>query len=144
MTNTVSGAWLLHPADIETHERGGGARTTPLVTAGMGASAFITGYTEFAGGAKIPFHYHNCEESVLLVEGHAIFDIDGEAFSLQAQDVTFIPAGVPHRFRNASDTEPMKIMWIYGSPDATRTLVETGETRPIAAEHAGASQTLIR
>lgn len=135
MTHTASGSWLLHPADIQPHERGGGARTTPLVTAGMGASAFITGYTEFAGGASIPFHFHNCEESVLLVEGHAIFDIDGEAFALQPQDVTFIPAGVPHRFRNASDTETMKIMWIYGSPDATRTLVETGETRPIAAEH---------
>lgn len=135
MTHTASGSRLLHPADIQPHERGGGARTTPLVTAGMGASAFITGYTEFAGGARIPFHFHNCEESVMLVEGHAIFDIDGEAFDLQPQDVTFIPAGVPHRFRNASDTETMKILWIYGSPDATRTLVETGETRPIAAEH---------
>ncbi|KAF1018141.1 MAG: hypothetical protein GAK30_03799 [Paracidovorax wautersii] len=42
---------------------------------------------------------------------------------------------MPHRFRNASETESMKILWIYGSADATRTLVETGETRPIAAEH---------
>jgi hypothetical protein len=29
----------------------------------------------------------------------------------------------------------MKILWIYGSPDATRTLVDSGDTRPIAAEH---------
>jgi hypothetical protein len=29
----------------------------------------------------------------------------------------------------------MKILWIYASPNATRTLVETGETRPVAAEH---------
>lgn len=136
MIKTTSRAWLLHPADMQKHDRGGGASTTPLVTAGMGASTFITGYTEFAGGAKIPFHFHNCEESVLLVEGHAIFDIDGETFAIQPLDVTFIPAGVPHRFRNASETEPMKIMWIYGSPEANRTLVETGETRPIAAEHA--------
>ncbi|MDU6411005.1 MAG: cupin domain-containing protein [Yersiniaceae bacterium] len=135
MMKTESNAYLLHPADIKKHDRGGGASTTPLVTAGMGASAFITGYTEFTGGAKIPFHFHNCEESVLLVEGNAIFDIDGREFAVQPQDVTFIPAGVPHRFRNASETEPMKIMWIYGSRDATRTLVETGETRPVAAEH---------
>lgn len=135
MMKTESNAYLLHPADIKKYDRGGGASTTPLVTAGIGASAFITGYTEFAGGAKIPFHFHNCEESVLLVEGNAIFDIDGREFAVQPQDVTFIPAGVPHRFRNASETEPMKIMWIYGSRDATRTLVETGETRPVAAEH---------
>lgn len=136
MIKTESNAVLLKPASIKKHDRGGGASTTPLVTKGLGASVFITGYTEFAGGAKIPFHYHNCEESVMLVEGHALFDIDGQEFEVAPQDVTFIPAGVPHRFRNASDTEPMKILWIYGSPDANRTLVETGETRPIAAEHA--------
>ena len=51
-------------------------------------------------------------------------------------DTTFIPPNVPHRFRNKSDTEPMKILWIYASVNATRTLVETGETRPVAAEHA--------
>jgi hypothetical protein len=43
---------------------------------------------------------------------------------------------VPHRFRNISSTAPMKILWIYGSVDATRTLVETGETHPVSAEHA--------
>lgn len=135
MIQTESNAWLLKPETIQRHDRGGGASTTPLVTRGLGASVFINGYTEFKGGARIPFHFHNCEESVMLVEGHAIFDIDGQEFEIKPHDVTFIPAGVPHRFRNASETEPMKILWIYGSADATRTLVETGETRPIAAEH---------
>jgi len=136
MLKTKSNAVLIKPEGVKRHDRGGGASTTPLVTPGMGATVFITGYTEFKGGTKIPFHYHNCEESVMLVQGHAIFDIDGEEFTVKPQDVTFIPAGVPHRFRNASETEPMKILWVYGSPKATRTLVETGETRPIAAEHA--------
>ncbi|SSW71991.1 cupin domain-containing protein [Achromobacter agilis] len=136
MIKTSSNAVLLQPETIKKHDRGGGASTTPLVTRGVGATAFITGYTEFAGGAEIPFHSHNCEESVMLVEGNAIFDIDGEEFSVKPQDVTFIPPNVTHRFRNASKTEPMKILWIYGSQDATRTLVETGETRPVAAEHA--------
>jgi hypothetical protein len=30
----------------------------------------------------------------------------------------------------------MKILWIYASAQATRTLVETGETRFVSAEHA--------
>lgn len=135
MIETPSRAWLLKPEDIERHDRGGGASTTPLVTKGMGATRFINGFTEFAGGARIPFHFHNCEESVMLIEGHAIFDIDGQEFEVKPQDVTFIPANVPHRFRNASETEPMKIFWVYGLTEASRTLVETGETRPIAAEH---------
>ena len=135
MIKTTSNAVLIQPDTIQKHDRGGGASTTPLVTRGVGATAFITGYTEFQGGAQIPFHHHNCEESVMLVEGSAIFDIDGQEFAVKAQDVTFIPPGVPHRFRNASQTEPMKILWIYGSQNATRTLMDSGETRPIAAEH---------
>jgi mannose-6-phosphate isomerase-like protein (cupin superfamily) len=72
---------------------------------------------------------------VMLLEGRAVFDIGEAHHDLVAQDTTFIPAGVPHRFRNASDTEGMKILWIYGRVDATRTLVETGETRAVTAEH---------
>jgi quercetin dioxygenase-like cupin family protein len=135
MIKTASNSVLLNPDTIKAHERGGGARTTPLVGKAVGATAFITGYTEFAGGAEIPFHHHNTEESVVLIDGAAIFDIDGQSIPVKRGDATFIPPNVPHRFRNASATEPMKILWIYGSLNASRTLAETGETRPIAAEH---------
>ena len=128
-------ATILHPAALKAYERGGGARTIPLVSARLGAQSFINGITEFGPGAQIPWHFHNCEESVMLLEGRAVFDIGEAHHDLVAQDTTFIPAGVPHRFRNASDTEGMKILWIYGRVDATRTLVETGETRAVTAEY---------
>ena len=127
---------VLRPARIPSHDRGGGARTTPLVLPSLGATTFINGITEFGPGAAIPFHSHNCEESVVLLEGHAFLDIAGEVHELKPLDTTFIPPNVPHRFRNRSATEGMKILWIYASVHATRTLVETGETRPITAEHA--------
>jgi quercetin dioxygenase-like cupin family protein len=127
---------VLRPDTLKSHDRGGGARTTPLVLPSLGASTFINGITEFSGGTAIPFHSHNCEESVVLLSGHAFLDIEGEVHELQPLDTTFIPPNVPHRFRNMSATEPMKILWIYASVNATRTLVETGETRPVAAEHA--------
>jgi quercetin dioxygenase-like cupin family protein len=126
---------VLRPDQIKSHDRGGGARTTPLVLPSIGASTFINGITEFAGGTKIPFHSHNCEESVVLLEGHAYMDINGEVLELKPLDTTFIPPNVPHRFRNKSETETMKILWIYASVNATRTLTESGETRPITAEH---------
>jgi len=127
---------ILHPADLQAYERGGGARTIPLVTPRLGATTFINGITEFGPGAKIAWHSHNAEESVMLLEGSAVFDIGDEHYDLEALDTTFIPPGVPHRFRNKSETHGMKILWIYGRVDATRTLVETGETRPVSAEHA--------
>jgi len=126
---------VLRPDSIQTHDRGGGARTTPLVGPAVGASAFINGITEFAPGAAIPFHSHNCEESVVLLAGDAILDIEGREHRLKPLDTTWIPPNVSHRFRNMSRTEPMKILWIYASVDATRTLTETGETRPVSAEH---------
>ena len=125
---------VMRPDQIKSHDRGGGARTTPLVTPGIGATSFINGITEFAPGTAIPFHSHNCEESVMLLEGHAILDIEGEEFELKPLDTTWIPPNVPHRFRNISADQAMKIFWTYASPAATRTITETGETHPIAAE----------
>jgi quercetin dioxygenase-like cupin family protein len=132
---TPSNAALLKPETLPVHERGGGARTTPLVTPRLGTASFITGYTEFGGGAAIPFHSHNCQESVVLMSGCAVLDIDGLEYELKAHDVTFIPPNVPHRFRNLSATEPMKILWIYENAQATRTLTDTGVTNPVSAEH---------
>lgn len=63
-------------------------------------------------------------------------DLDGHAsVPLKPHDTTWIPANLSHRFRNLSDTAPMKIFWTCASMQATRTLAESGETRPIAAEH---------
>jgi putative monooxygenase len=126
---------ILRPADIPARDRGGGARTIPLVTRGIGATGFINGITIFDPGVSVPLHSHNCEESVMVLEGRAIVEIDGTEHELSAHDVTFLPANVPHRFRNASATERMRILWTYASIDATRTIVATGDTRTIDAEH---------
>ncbi len=132
---TPSNAALLKPETLPRHERGGGASTTPLVTRAVGSTSFITGYTSFSGGAEIAFHSHDCEESVVLMEGRAALEIDGLAYELRPHEATFIPAGIAHRFRNLSKSEPMKILWIYASTEATRTLTGTGLTHPVAAEH---------
>ncbi len=134
-TTTAIKHAVLRPDQLKSHDRGGGARTTPLVLPSLGASTFINGITEFAPGTAIPFHSHNCEESVMLLSGHAYMDIAGEVHDLKPLDTTFIPPNVSHRFRNKSDSEPMKIFWTYASVHATRTLTESGETRPITAEH---------
>jgi quercetin dioxygenase-like cupin family protein len=131
----MSKAVVLRPSDIPARQRGGGAKTIPLVTRRTGSTSFINGITIFEPGAAIPLHYHNCEESVLLLEGSAVAEIAGAEFEIRPGDVSFIPANVPHRFRNTSATEGMKILWTYASIDATRTLVENGDTRSIDDEH---------
>jgi quercetin dioxygenase-like cupin family protein len=117
-------------------DRGGGARTIPLVTPGIGSTQLLNGITIFDPGAAIGQHFHDCEESVMVLEGDAVAVLDGVEHRLGAGDTTWIPSGVPHFFRNASADAPMRIFWTYASVNATRTLVATGETRPVAAEHA--------
>ncbi len=125
---------ILRPAALRTNDRGGGARTTPLVTRRCGSTSMINGITTFDPGAAIGLHMHNCEESVMVIEGEAIAEIDGVRHALGTHDTTWIPANVPHRFINASD-RPMKIFWTYATVDATRTMIVTGETQTIDAEH---------
>jgi putative monooxygenase len=135
MSNAQPAGAILRPSEIIPSERGGGARTTPLVTRRIGSTGLINGITTFEGGAQIPLHKHNCEESVMVLVGNAIGVIDGVEHALRPLDTTWIPAGVPHFFRNASNTEAMSIFWTYASVDATRTNIATGDTRTIDAEH---------
>jgi len=129
-------AKVLRPSELPVLDRGGGARTTRLVSRACGSTALLNGITTLDGGAAIPLHLHDCEESVLVLEGHAIAEIGGARHEVGPDDTTWVPAGVPHRFLNASDVEPLRIFWTYASVAATRTLVATGETRTIDHEHA--------
>ncbi|WP_324612915.1 cupin domain-containing protein, partial [Streptomyces sp. SBT349] len=131
---------VLRTAELPAFARGGGASTVPLVTRALGAEVFLTGMTAFEGGAGIPLHTHNCPESVVVIEGAAVAEIDGTEHHLARHDTTYVAAGTPHRFRNASDTAPLRILWIYGSVDATRTLAETGVTSRVDAEHTGTAR----
>jgi putative monooxygenase len=126
---------IIRPSQLTPRERGGGVRTIPLVTRAHGATTFLNGITIFDPGAAVPLHCHNCEESVVILEGRAIVEVDGTEFELGPQETTFLPPNVPHRFRNASNTESMRILWTYASVDANRTLIATGDTRRIDDEH---------
>ncbi|GLK84779.1 cupin domain-containing protein [Ancylobacter defluvii] len=132
----MSEAAILRPSALPVTERGGGARTVRLVTAELGSQKLLNGITRFGPGAAIPLHSHNCEESVIILEGDAVFEIDGVAHELTQYDTTWIPPNVPHRFRNTSQTAPLAIFWTYADTAATRTMAATGETHSIASEHA--------
>ncbi len=125
---------ILRPDDLPVNDRGNGARTIPLVTRKCGSTSMINGITAFDPGAKIGVHFHNCEESVVILEGEAIAEIDGKRHPLKAGDTTWIPANVPHRFLNESDG-PMRIFWTYATVEATRTMVATGIEQSIDDEH---------
>lgn len=121
---------LLRTADRPVIDRGGGVRTVAMVDGREGATQFLSGTTELPPGASLPFHSHNCEESVVVLDGIAAFECGSESTDMHPGDSSWVPAGVVHRFANRSDSG-VRILWIYGRADADRTLAETGETFPV-------------
>jgi putative monooxygenase len=128
-------AVILRPTEIPARQRGGGASTIPLVSQRVGSKDFLNGITRFEPGAAIAEHFHNCDESVVILKGEAVVHIAGVAHRVGVGDTSFVPAGIQHYFENASSTEEMHIFWTYSSVDATRTIVDTGVTARIDEEH---------
>lgn len=127
---------VIRPAEQPAADRGGGNRTIPLVTLRSGARQMLNGITVIAPGGAIPEHFHDCEESVIVLDGAGVAVVGGARHQVGPGDTTWIPPGLPHFFQNASATAGLRIFWTYASATATRTLTATGETRPVAAEHA--------
>lgn len=135
-------ALLVDPARMGRIDRGNGVVTTPYVGKwNCDTSTITTGQTEFAVGTGLPLHSHNVEESVVVLEGLATVQVGEETFALVAGEATWVPAGVPHRFLNRGDS-PMRIYWVYGGRDVTRTMTATGETvEHLSAEDRGGQLT---
>ena len=114
--------------EIDRFDRGNGVVTIPFVGRwNTAVNRVTTGMTVFSSGTGIPLHSHNVEESVLVFEGEATAVIGDDEFDLVAGQATWVPAGVPHCFRNRGEGS-MTIYWVYGGRDVTRTITATGET----------------
>jgi HTH-type transcriptional regulator, repressor for puuD len=122
------GPMVIRASQVERFDRGAGVVTLPYVGRwNAEGNRVTTGITVFGPGTAIPLHTHNVEEQVLVLEGEATAVVGDDSFELAAGDGTWVPAGVPHRFANRGHG-PMRIYWVYGGREVTRTIVATGET----------------
>lgn len=129
MPDTTSARSLvLRQAELDPVERGGGVRTYPFVGKwNCAANSVTSGITAFPPGGAIALHTHNVEETVLILDGEATAQIGEQTHELGPGDSTWVPADMPHRFVNRGPGE-MRIFWVYGGRDVTRTICATGET----------------
>ena len=103
-TQPTPPSMVLRPDEIERFDRGNGVVTVPFVGKwNCETNTVTTGMTVFSPGTGIPLHSHNVEESVLVYEGEATAVVGDDEFDLVAGQATWVPAGVPHCFRNRGE-----------------------------------------
>src|SRR5699024_7841656 len=83
----------------------------------MEPKTLMVGTATFEPNEGLPCHTHNVEESVTILKGKAYCFVEDEKTYVEAYDTSFIPANIPHRFVNASDSEELVILWVYSQVD---------------------------
>lgn len=96
MTDNLAVGVRLRESDLPLVSRGGGASTTRLVNRSIGAKTILNGTTNIPPCGAIPLHYHNCEESVLVLSGDGIAVLGNDEVQVTSGDVTWIPPELPH------------------------------------------------
>src|SRR4051794_16884513 len=96
----------------------------PFASAACGASAMSTGTATFAPGERLSYHTHPCSEAVTVLQGEAIFAVEGRTYRLRRLDCIHVPSGVAHEPRNASDTAPLVVLSAFASPSPGRDWVD--------------------
>ena len=109
--------------EVSSLERAPGVTVASSVTKETGATEISSGITTFEAGRSNTTHYHNAEESVIVIEGEGILMINGQENHVRQYDAAFITPGTHHRLINTGST-PFKIAWSYATVDVTRTLVD--------------------
>lgn len=111
----------------EWMERGNGVRSRPLCGPEVDTQTMLAGMTDIPVRGEIPLHHHNTDEFILVLQGEALVTIDTEVMPVIGGDATLVHAGVKHRYVNTG-LEPLRILWVYGDVNTTRTIAATGVT----------------
>ena len=120
-------AELIKFENADPIERGDGIVSIRLTPSPLEDQGFTMGITTFPPGTSIRLHSHNTIEQVTIVEGAGLAELNGETLPAKPFDTTQIAPGELHRFINTGEGV-MRILWVYGSTEVTRTFADTGET----------------
>jgi 2-keto-3-deoxy-L-rhamnonate aldolase RhmA/quercetin dioxygenase-like cupin family protein len=101
------------------------------------ARNLTTGLSTFAPGVRLPYHTHPYTESVTLLSGEAIVEVEGRMYSLEAFDNVTIPPNLPHSAMNPGAREPAVFHVAVPATQPARTPVESFFPRRRMAADAG-------
>jgi quercetin dioxygenase-like cupin family protein len=97
---------------------GGGLHTWKLLTEDTGGAFFLF-EDVMTRGKTTPLHLHpEGDETVYVLEGEIVVNIDGVEHRVGAGGMTFTPHGIPHAFLVVSDTARLLTMQMPGAGQA--------------------------
>jgi 2-keto-3-deoxy-L-rhamnonate aldolase RhmA/quercetin dioxygenase-like cupin family protein len=100
-----------------------GVRFEALVGSFNQARRLTTGLVTFAPSAELPYHTHPFSESITLLRGQAVVEVEGRRYDLKPLDNLVIPRGIAHAVANLSREEPAILHIAMPTDTPTRTLV---------------------
>ena len=71
-----------------------------LITQEDGAENFAMRHFQIAPGGYTPFHSHDWEHGVFILQGKGKVRIENREWGIHEGDVIFIPANTEHQFQN--------------------------------------------
>ena len=114
---------VIRGEEVSHLQRAEGVTVASFINKEFGATEISSGITSFDAGCSNTTHYHNAEESVIVIEGAGTLMINGAAHQVEVNDAAFITPGTHHRLINTGEG-PFRIAWSYATVDVSRTLVE--------------------
>jgi 2-keto-3-deoxy-L-rhamnonate aldolase RhmA/quercetin dioxygenase-like cupin family protein len=94
-----------------------------MVGAHNQARNLTTGLVTFQPGAVLPCHRHTFAESITLLQGRALVDVEGRLYEIGPLDNVTIPRGIAHRVSNLSRTAQAVFHIALASSTPARELV---------------------
>lgn len=99
MGDEIAGVQFIRAAEIVAIDRGNGIVSYAIASEANGAASLLTGMTVLPAGAEIPWHTHNHEECIVLLQGSAACETERGRTPLAPLDATLINADTPPPIR---------------------------------------------
>ncbi len=94
-----------------------------LVGAHNKSKGLTTGIVRFAPNVRLARHTHPCTESITLLTGSAVVEIEGRRYHLSPLDNVVVPRGLAHGVENASPDRQAEFHIAFPTDSPSRVLV---------------------
>ncbi len=92
------------PAEAVEMDEAKGVKVRWLISDKDNAKNFAMRLFEVQPGGYLPYHIHDWEHEVFVLEGEGEAKIDEKSYSIKKDSVVFVEPGQKHTFKNTGDS----------------------------------------